>query len=135
MDTRRLEQLLNLMGTDSPVRTLLSVQELSLDGSYHLLFTKKTCVVSYEGKVYLFPIEEGETADEVASLVSYMFISGDPTMPEEVIELRDNLKVVDTNEIFITFQLADELFIRSSNVSAENVKNISMKMKAGQQLH
>jgi hypothetical protein len=130
MDTNKLEQLLSSLGTDAPIKTLSHVQELSSDGSFRALFTKDTVVISFDSKVYLFPIEEGETADEVVKSVAYMFISGDPAIPEEIVELRENLKTVEEPELFLAVQFSEGFFIGSKSVTTDNIAKLKDAMAA-----
>jgi hypothetical protein len=123
MDNRKLDELLGMLTSSGSVKSLTVVQELSADGSFHTLSTKGTVVVSYESKVYLFPITDGDE-DEIINAVSYMFLSVDSSKPEEINDMRKNLKIIDDDTLFITLQLEQEGFISSKFVNAENVINI-----------
>lgn len=120
MDTRKLDELLGMLTASGSVKSLTVVQELSADGSFHTLSTKGTVVVSYESKVYLFPITDDDE-DDIINAVSYMFLSVDPSKPEEINDMRKDLKVIDDDTLFITLQLEQDGFVSSKFVNAENV--------------
>jgi hypothetical protein len=120
MDTRKAEELLSMLVGSGALKSLTEVQYLSTDGSFHTLIAKDTLVVSYESKVYMFPITESDV-DEVINAVSYMFLSVDPTKPEAISDLRKKLKVLDDDKLFLALQLEQEGFISTKFVTVENV--------------